>query len=94
MNTDNLPLERFLCSVLDEMREILKHPISDDTKVTLQSLVEESQVYANRMESALETYQAMIAPERWERLKEKKRELKKEIKELELKKTEKVIEDI
>lgn len=67
---------RYICSVLDEMRECFKtHNFS-----YLMGLIEETQVLASRMEAALyDNKNIEYAQERNRELKEIKKELKKEI---------------
>lgn len=81
---------RTLCQCLEEMRSILKAiPEEIRVKRTLHTLVEEVQVYANRMEAALEDQRDIRDGQ------EKKKKLKIEIKELqrELKFLNKVIDE-
>ena len=68
--------ERFICTVLNEMREL------DKTKnySCLLSLIEEVQILANRMEAGLERFRSIKEAEKHIK------QLKKEIKELEEKK--------
>lgn len=63
---------RYICSVFEEMRTCNKNR----NYAPLESLIEEAQILANRMESALDDYGD------YERMKKKKKELKKELKEL------------
>jgi len=66
---------RTYCDVLEEMRKILKYRPSNDKDI-LMSLVEELQVYGNRMEAAL-AYKGDL-----EKLHKERTKLNKEVQEL------------
>ena len=74
LGQENFFLNRPLCDVLEDMRKITKsHNINMDL---LRSLVEEAQVFANRMESSLEDVRDL------EHLHSRRKELSDEIQEL------------
>lgn len=72
----NFGPNRYICSVLDEMRTCNK----TRNYAPLESLIEEAQILANRMEAALDDYGD------YERMKKAKKELKAELKKLQEKK--------
>lgn len=77
-------VNRYVCSVIDEMRDQLKHldhHSLDKYKSITAMMLEEVQTLVNRMESALEDWQD------YEQMLEKRRELKAAIKKLKKKKT-------
>ena len=67
---------RYVCSVLDEMRECLKVWYGQSSKRHMAALIEEAQTLVNRMEAGLQDIKGH------ESLLEKRRKLKKEIKKL------------
>ena len=74
-------LNRTLCDVLTEMRDLLAaEPMTDTKQALLKSLVEEAQVFGNRMEAALSNTRDL------ENLHERIKKAKKQIKTLEAKK--------
>lgn len=94
IDTDNeyIPdhIIRYLCSCLDEMRKLLKtnniFTYKRNTKI-MQSLIEEIQIHANRMEAGLEYGDDL------EKLHKLRKKLTKQVKELKLKRDELIDED-
>lgn len=74
MSNIKFPRSRYICSVLDEMRKC------NETKnyAVLPSLIEEAQIGANRMESALEDYNNLDEGWEMDRVEEQLKDLKKE----------------
>ena len=76
---DNYYVSRTLCEVLEEMRKCNKIR----NYAPLESLIEEVQIKANRMESGLDIKKDLVAmEEEWHKLKKQLKELRKEVKEL------------
>ena len=75
---DNYYVNRTLCEVLEEMRKCNKIR----NYAPLESLIEEVQIKANRMESGLSIKKDLNSmEEEWHKLKKKLKELRKEVKE-------------
>tara|TARA_B100000287_G_scaffold397008_1_gene413138 strand:- start:82 stop:315 length:234 start_codon:yes stop_codon:yes gene_type:complete len=70
MNHDTYGLNRYICTVLEEMRKCM----TTYNFSVLPSLIEEAQILANRMESKL--YDVKDLDALHDKIKEKKKELK------------------
>jgi len=72
-------VERYICTVLEEMRQLHKH----HNYAMLMSHIEEIQMLANRMESALDVQKNVVKLHTdIHKLKEARKELVKEVEEL------------